>query len=267
MRSSWAFRVLAVGAAWFALGVNVAHAEDGPSPAPAPAPNAPAKGAAHGAVVVGLGEGPQVGAAKQLAREVYRDETLRASIDEPFARVLVGEAMAEDAPARLKELGALRASTSPSTDDPGARRILASIGSDVGAEIVVVVSVGSEHPIARVLRVSGAQYEPVELVPVLASEPGGQAHWVFPEASTTLRRFLSLPDVPPKTATGPIAPTKVDAPPKPLKRPLPGPSWYKSPWFWGPLGAVVLAGGAIFLATQLSTTNSTTVHVTGTVAP
>ena len=105
----------------FAHGEGAALADDPPqapvpsqAPAPAalagPAPPASAPQAQpHGAVVVATADGTG-SAARALAFDVYRDADLRPSIDDATARVLAGDAPAEGAPARLKEIAELRGS-------------------------------------------------------------------------------------------------------------------------------------------------------------
>src|SRR5436190_13147696 len=65
--------------------------------------------ASRGAVVVSIGD-DAAPAARPLALEVYRDASLRPSVDDATARVLAGEPPPEAAAPRLKDLAALRGS-------------------------------------------------------------------------------------------------------------------------------------------------------------
>ena len=98
-------------------------------------------------IVVAIGDaGP---AARALAMEVYRDGELRPPIDEATARVLAGDAPVEAAAARLKEIAELRASVARAPEDLVRRRLLASIGTDLGAAMVVTVTIDAGRPVAR----------------------------------------------------------------------------------------------------------------------
>jgi len=221
--------------------------------------HAEAGGSKHGAIVVALGEGAGP-AAKPLAREIYRDEALRASIDDATARVLAGDPPAEGAPQSLKDLAQVRASIPASPEDAAGRRLLASLGEEQRAEIVVAVSVAGDRTIARVLRVGSAKYEPLELGPTIERTESGEAKFSWPGAQVTLHKLVV------KDAPGPIAPVKTAAPPvatpKEEKR-----AWYKSPWFWGPVGAVVAVGAAVLIASKATEDDHSMVRLTGQVAP
>ncbi len=252
MRSSRAPLLLAVLAAW--LGAQRVFADE------LPAARTPS---VRGALVVALGD-EQKGAAKVLARDVYRDEVLRPAVDDETARILVGDKPKEDASPKLLELAEVRASISVSPEDESARRLLASFGAERHAEIVVVVSMVSGRTIARVLRVEGARYEPLELLPTVESVPGSEARFSWPDATATLRRFVR----PIVTSNAPLLPLRV-APvstPKPVPKDA-GSSWYKSPWLWGPIGAVVVVGAAILVASRVTADDHSTARLTGTVSP
>jgi hypothetical protein len=219
----------------------------------------------RGAIVVALGEG-SAAAAKPLAREVYRDEALRGAIEDATARVLAGDPPPEGAPQNLRELAEIRATLPASPEDAAGRRLLASIGAEQKAEIVVAVSIAGDRTIARVLRVASARYEPLELGPTVERTEAGEARFSWPGATTTLRKLVTLPPAPTAKATtaSPIAPRKMEpaAPPKTPER-----AWYKSPWFWGPVGAVVAVGAAILIASQVTADDHDTVRLTGQVVP
>jgi hypothetical protein len=237
----------------------VAHA-DVTTPVPVPVP------ASHGALVVALG-GNVTAATKALAREVYRDERLQPTIDEATVRVLAGEPAAADAPASLQSLARVRESLPTTPDDLGAK-LIAAIGQERHVEIVVAVSMTADRPMARVVRVASAKYETV-LVEATVERGEGEGENVkfsWPGATTVLHQLFLAPAAPqtPQT-TGPIAPRKVEpTAPKPAGK---GSAWYKSPWFWGPLGAVVATGAAILIASQVTKDDIDTVHLRGQVGP
>ncbi|MDI1451143.1 hypothetical protein [Polyangium sp. 6x1] len=224
--------------------------------AAAPAP------AGRGAVVVAIGSGVDA-AAKPLAREIYRDEALRPGLDDRSARVLAGEAAAPDAPAKERELAEVRSALTANDDAPS-RRLLASLGAEQKAEIVVAVSMVGDRPVARVLRVGTARYEPIELGPTIERGEAGEIRYTWPGAAATLRKLVIVPQAAPPP---PIAPkqTSTPAPPKP-EEPTRKP-FYKSAWFWGPVGAVVAVGAAVLIASQVTEDSTGMVRLKGQVAP
>lgn len=246
MRRSFVALALASSAASF--GLADAHAQ-GPAPT------------SHGALVVALGTNVTP-AAKALARDVYRDERLQPDVDEATARVLSGEPTPADAPTSLQSLAKVRESLPVAPDDLGAK-LIAALGQERHADIVVAVSMTADRPTARVVRVSSAKYESVLLEATAEHGEGDVVRYTWPGATTVLRQ-LFVPAVAPQTSV-PIAPRKLEtAPPKPVDK---GSSWYKSPWFWAPLGAVVATGAAIVIATQATKDNIDTVHLRGQVGP
>jgi hypothetical protein len=218
-----------------------------------------------GALVIAISD-DAAPAAKPLAREVYKDDALRPAVDEPTARVLTGEPAPQDAPAKLRETAEIRAALPKAEGDASARRLLASLGAEHKAVVVVAVSMNGDRPIARVLRVESARYEPIELGATIETGEGGARSFQWPGATTTLRRLLA-PAAATAPAPGPIAPKPVT--PKPLKRPDESGKapWYKSGWFWGPLGAVVGVGAAVLIASQVTKDDQAMIRLKGQVVP
>jgi hypothetical protein len=233
-----------------------------------------------GALVIAISDDASP-AAKPLAREVYKDDALRPAVDEGTARVLTGEPAPQDASAKLRETAEIRAALPKAEGDAAARRLLASLGAEHKAVLVVAVSMDGERPIARVLRVESARYEPIELGATIETGEGGAKNFQWPGATTTLRRLLApapatapavgtatAPAAGTATAPGPIAPKPVPAQ-KPLKRPDESGKapWYKSGWFWGPLGAVVGVGAAVLIASQVTKDDTPMIRLKGQVVP
>jgi hypothetical protein len=217
--------------------------------------------AAHGALVIALGDNVTPGA-KALAREVYRDEHLRPQVDEGTVRVLAGEPIADDAPPSLQSLARIRQSLPVAPDELGAK-LIAAIGQERHVEIVVAVSMTGERPTARVVRVASAKYESVVLEGTTGKSEGDVVRYAWPGATNVLLQLYG--PTPRVSSPGPITPRKIDpaAPTVPSK----GTSWYKSPWFWGPLGAVVATGAAIVIATQVTKDDVSSVRLRGQVGP
>lgn len=246
------FVALTIAGAATSFGVADAHAQ-------APAPAAPP--ASRGALVVALGANATP-ATKALAREVYRDERLQSNVDEPTARVLAGEPVAADAAPSLQSLARIRESLPVAPDDLGAK-LIAAIGQERHADIVVAVSMTADRPTARVVRVGSAKYEAVIIEGTIEHGEGDVLRYTWPGATTILHQlFVTAPAPQP---SGSIAPRKIDS--APPKAPDKGSSWYKSPWFWGPLGAVVATGAAILIASQVTKDDVDTVRLRGRVVP
>ncbi|XYH96008.1 hypothetical protein ACMHYB_50835 [Sorangium sp. So ce1128] len=233
-----------------------------------------------------------VEAARALARAIYRDPALRPPIDEAAAQTLAGEPPRPDAPAAVKELAEVRRSAGRAESEPVARGLLASLGAGAGAALVVAVTTAQGHPVARVLRVAGASYAPIELGATVqrtaegATAPGA-ATFDWPGAAAAVRALLAGEERPEGAARGPATP------PGPARAPSrSGPlsadaragvdltskapdsdggssgrrSVWSSPWFWGPLAGVAVAGIAVLVLSQTGG-DGDTVHLRGRIAP
>jgi hypothetical protein len=222
--------------------------------APVPAPQA------HGVIVVATGEGSGP-AARALALETYRDPVLRPAIDEATARVLAGDPVGEGAPPRLKEIAELRGAIAHADSELVARRLLASLGSELGSPLVVSVFIDAGRPVARALRSAGAVVERVELGATIETTPDGAKTFRWPGAASTLRGLLGVPDAPVAEPLRPLAPKAPAAPVVPEARPF-----WKSPWFWGTAG-VVAAAGVTVLVLSKTQGGPGDVHLTGKVGP
>lgn len=234
--------------------------------APAPQqPQAPAQAQpqaqARGAIVVAASEGAGP-AARSLALEVYKEADLRPAIDDATARALAGDAVAEGAPARVKEIAELRASIPRAGAEPVQRRVLASLGTELGASLVIAVTMDGTRPIARVLRPATASFERVELGATVEIAPDGARSFKWPGVATTLRGFL--PAAAPAPTPAPLAPKAESAPAAP--GPFGPKPFYKSPWFWGSIGGAVALGLTVF-AVSKATSSSHDVHLEGKVGP
>jgi hypothetical protein len=229
-------------AAACALGLGLGSEADAAAPA------------AQGAVVVAVGE--DVGdATASLARSLYRDQALRPSLDEARARVLAGAPAPEGASPALRDLAELRASIARAGSDVAERRLLAAIGAEVHAAVVVPVvrREGAVH--ARALRVEGASFVGPELTAELSTDATGRetARW-SPSAAATVR-----------TATGASAPRPIQAPARPAADEHASKSTFSSPWLWAGVSAAVIAGVTAFVLSQTTSSDPSTVRVGGTV--
>ncbi|MDC0684765.1 hypothetical protein [Sorangium atrum] len=278
-------------------GGAAAAAPDAGSAAAAPAargaPDAPtARSALRGAVVVAVDDA-SAEAARSLARAIYGDPALRPPIDEATAQVLTGDPPRPDAPAAVKELAEVRRSAGRAESEPVARGLLASLGAGAGAALVVAVSTAHGHPVARVLRVAGASYAPIELGATVqrtadgVAAPAG-ATFDWPGAGAAVRALLAgdersggaagravTPPAPassPRGALGPRADVAQAAPKSAnggasSSEPSERRSTWSSPWFWGPLAGVVATGIVVVVLAQTGGDSGDTVHLRGRIAP
>ncbi|WP_437741537.1 hypothetical protein WME73_39900 [Sorangium sp. So ce302] len=277
-----------------------AAAPDAGSAAAAPAargaPDAPAaRSALRGAVVVAVDDA-SAEAARSLARAIYGDPALRPPIDEATAQVLAGDPPRPDAPAAVKELAEVRSSAGRAESEPVARGLLASLGAGAGAALVVAVSTAHGHPVARVLRVAGASYAPLELGATVqrtadgAAAPAG-AIFGWPGAGAAVRALLAgdersggaagraaTPPAPTSSrqgSSGPRGPRADVAQAAPRSAdggasssgPSERRSTWSSPWFWGPLAGVVATGIVVLVLAQTGGDDGDTVHLRGRIAP
>ena len=196
-------------AVWAAAAPSPGRAAAAPSPTRAAAPLA---SPSHGAIVLAVGPAARK-PAKALARLLYSDPLLRPALDEATARTLVGEApacpeptaaapapsapapgpqpaaQAESCSARAREiqevLETLAQACSPRCDGSSVpRRLLSSLGHDLGAELVIAVQTpdpGAQGAApapatAQVLRVREGRFIPL-LLSAAPAAPGNAGAW------------------------------------------------------------------------------------------
>lgn len=221
--------------------------------------------AAKGAIVVALGDdaGP---AARALAHDVYRDPGLRPTLDEFTAKLLTGDAPTEArATGKLKELVEIRTAASKAGSESASRHLLASLGAELGATLVVAVQLEAGRPLARALRTTSAAYEGAPLAGTAETLEYGSVIYKWPGATTTLLALFPASAQPLKPSadaagSGPLGTGK-----KPAKDSKETP-FYASGWFWGTVGGVAAVGVTVFILAK-TTSASSTVHVDGTVGP
>jgi hypothetical protein len=236
-----------------------------PPKPPAAAPAPPKVEEPQGAIVVAATDdaGP---AARALALEVYREPLLRPRIDETTAQILAGGAPAAGAPARLTEIAEVRTSVTRAGSELVARRLLASLGSELGAALVIQVTMDGGHPGARALKPASAVFERVELGATVETAVDGARTYRWPGAASALLSLVPGGEPPPPPPPkGPVAPAPAPVPPPATLVSEQRPFW-KSPWFWGPVAGVAAAGITVFILTR-TTSSSGDVHLTGKVGP
>ncbi len=231
-----------------------------PSSGPPPATSAPAAGPApsaappvrvvtadgRGLVVVALGDASPV--AWPLAQGVYADDALRPQgLDEVHARVLAGEAPAPGAPAELRDLADTRAAIRG--DDAPSRQLLSSMAGTfhVRAIVVVTASQGGVGAAARVYLAGTGSFDAARYAP----DEGAPYSWKGAVAS--LHRSFAGAAVPP-AAVSPVPPAPPSSGGEGKSTPF-----YKSPWFWGAIGAAAFGATAVYFATRDN--GSSTIHL------
>ncbi|MBI4702437.1 MAG: hypothetical protein HY744_15060 [Deltaproteobacteria bacterium] len=227
-----------------------------------PGPRAAAAAARDGAVVVGLGQAARP-AAKDLARAVYGDALLRPGLDEASARVLVGEPVAPGAAARASELRVVWEALAAGPEPSVAVRLLSSIGSELGDELVVAVDASGPSASARVLRVASGRFLSVRLGAEAPGPAAGQAGATaarWPDAVAVLRGLLAAASAGGRAAVPAAAPGRRGGNGSDL-------DLLGSPWFWGGLGTLAAIGVAVFVAAQVSRDDTDTVRLQGRVSP
>jgi hypothetical protein len=207
-----------------------------------------------------------------LARAVYASTMRPRGVDEVRARVLAGDPPPTGASAGMRDLAELRASLKGT--DAASRRLLSSIGHDVNAKALLVVSresapalaapapsaddagvadpdAGATAPaasggrvVARLFDVGTGEFDAARYEPEPKSEPG-ESPWRTTVQSLVVR-------FPPPTAPLAASPGATSSAPPPAasdegksKKPF-----YYSPWFWGAVGGAVLLGGLVILASS-----------------
>jgi hypothetical protein len=224
--------------------------------------------------------------AKSLARATYREPALRPKVDEATARVILGDPLPENPPEKLAELARVRAAALEATDAAVSTRLLASLGRDLGIELMVVVepAVEGQPPTARVLTVSEGRYLPMLLSPKIVPPPAGHPHPGSPADApkpataeldwaevVPVLRGLAQP-APPATTPAPAKTPGVLGKPGP-KAPPTGDKGKKknnvltSPWFWGGLGAVVAVGVTVLVLSQTALNEPNKIILDGRISP
>ncbi|MCL2777171.1 MAG: hypothetical protein FWD73_04140 [Polyangiaceae bacterium] len=235
-----------------------------------------ALGAPQGIAVLAAGQSRE--SAFVLARAVYASHLRPASVDEAHARILAGEPPAENAPADLRDLAALREAIAG--DDAPSRRLLASIAHQLGVSALLVLTregasrsspnangaagasadAGADTQKAVVVRLfladdgeyDAARYEP---------DPARTGPEAWQKVIASLERRFDTTPVASSTKPAIAAPSAAvhAIPLSPVKSQGDSTPFYASPWFWGAVGAAVLLGGGIYLLSR--DTSSSPIHL------
>lgn len=203
--------------------------------------------------------------ARGLARAVYRDAVLRPHIDERTAQVLSGNEPPKDDVELARHASVVRA-LATTQDEEVQRRLAGSLARDLGARLIVLVSVRGGEPTARVVRMPEERMLAVKLTATKVSKAEGAPTWSWSDATSMLRE-LSIGAPPPgprkkkKDAGGAALPA-----PKPDESEDDG-NLLTSPWFWGGLGLVVTVGATVLILSQTALNEPDMVAIDGRVVP
>ncbi len=181
-------------------------------------------------------------AAWPLAAAGYGNTALKPpTVDDARARVLAGEPATTP---ELTELAELRAGVKG--DDAASRQVLAALAQKLSLQGVIVVFAGTP-PTARVWDAETRTFD-------AARYTSDNGEWK--NAVRSLERPYA-PQPPPLVMTPPKETEPEPAKPEPKK--TESKAFWQSPWFWGAIGAVLLIGGGVLIATQVQT--SDTIHL------
>jgi hypothetical protein len=244
--------VLLLAVLWLAIVPSPARAEPPANQGPPP----------QGIAVIGLANARDE--AFTLARAIYKSSLRPPMLDEIRARVLAGDAPPPNASREVRDLGELRAGVKG--DDAASRQLLASIATRTRVRAILVVSI-AEVDETTPASDAGAT-DPDAGTTVRAARPRARLYladtndldaaryapddgMVGMEAwqSTVLSLERRFPP-PPGGAAGPhpavaTSPASLRVPEEKDSKPF-----YKSPWFWGGIGAAVLLGGFFYFASR-----------------
>jgi hypothetical protein len=181
----------------------------------------------------------------RLAALLYKGPLRPAHVDDAHARALAGEEPSKDAPHELHELWESRGAVHG--EDAPSRRLLGSLASQLGVSAIVVVSSDAGKAVARVYLATSSSFDAARYT----EDPNAKEPWGPTVASLERNLYVA----PPKLTEESPPPPKTE--PTDVSRPF-----YKSPWFWGAIGAAIFAGGAIYFATRDNSDSSGPIHMT-----
>jgi hypothetical protein len=213
-------------------------------------------------------------AAWPLAQAVYATPSLRpASVDDPRARVLCGDAAPAGASPEVRDLAETVAALRG--DDAPSRALLADITRRLALRAVVVVRVDDGRATARVFLADTSAFDAATYTPDDTSLPAPplaspSAPSLASPSWSAATRSLARAFGPLSTAVSATTPSVASAAAgratpalatheAPRVEGSPHRQFYESGWFWGALGAAAFAGGAVFLATRDS--GPSTIHL------
>ncbi len=190
-------------------------------------------------------------AAWPLAQALYAEPSVRPSgIDDASARVLCGETPANGSTAPLVDLAAAVAALHG--EDAPSRILLADIARRTAVRALVTVRLADGHPLARVFLAETGSFDAATFAP----DDAPQLAWSAAVKSLARSYAVQAPE-----PSAPLRPAPALATHE-TPRGSPAASsraFYESGWFWGALGAAVILGGGVFLATR--DTSPSTIHL------
>jgi hypothetical protein len=189
-------------------------------------------------------------AAWPLAQALYAEPSVRPrGLDDASARVLCGEAPPKGSAAPLVDLAAAVAALQG--EDAPSRILLAEIARRAAVRALVTVRLADGRPLARVFLADAGSFDAATFAP----DDAPQLAWSAAVKSLARSYAAAAPE--PSTPPARPAPALATHNPPPSPPATHSRAFYESPWFWGALGAALLVGGGVYLATQADTSPST----------
>jgi hypothetical protein len=215
---------------------------------------APAISSGQGLAVVAFPGATDV--AWPLAEAVYGEPTLRPNgIGDATARVLCGEPAAAGSAVALVDLAAEVAALRG--DDAPSRALLAEIARHAAVRGLVAVRVSEGHPFAQVFLAETGLFDAATFAPDEAPKVTPRVEWAA--AVRSLARSYPAQAAAPVAAPRPAPALATRQTPPSAPSPPGSHPFYESAWFWGAVGAAVLAGGGVYLASR--DTSPSTIHL------
>ncbi len=231
-----------------------------------------------GVVVIGVGPSA-ADASWPIARAVYADASIRPKLSEADARVLAGEPPAPDAPASRKELAELRAAAI--ADDALGRSAVREIMRKTNARAAVIVALDTPAPAVSASSSASASVAPSASASATVGAPppapGVASARVFdaaddgiapttyrPEAAAGAPWSALLAVLRARYGVVPATVASASSSAAPIKEtPKESVTFYKSPWFWGALGAAAVGVvAAVLLNSGSGSTGAAAARVT-----
>jgi hypothetical protein len=173
-------------------------------------------------------------------------------MDDATARVLCAEAPPTSSAAPLRDLAATVAALRG--EDAPSRILLVEIARRASVRALITVRIAGGHPLARVFLPESNSFDAATFAP----DDAPQLAWAAAVKSLA-RSYGVQPQASPPPPPGPAPQLATHETPQKTSAATTSRPFYQSAWFWGALGAAVLAGGGVYFAAK--DTSPSTIHL------